>query len=142
MSSNFVHLHTHSDFSLLDGAMKPAELVAEAIRLKDLEELDQEECAGKMRISRPTFHRVLGSARGKLADALLNGKAIIIEGGNFEMATRRFRCADGHEWELPFEMMIDGHPRSCPSCSNPDVLPLQSYNPTSTGGVKVRVPQK
>lgn len=34
MASNFVHLHTHSDFSLLDGAMKPAELVEEAVRLK------------------------------------------------------------------------------------------------------------
>ena len=47
---------------------------AEAIRLKDLEGLDQEECAQKMNISRATFHRVLGSARQKIADALLTGK--------------------------------------------------------------------
>ena len=33
MAANFVHLHTHSDFSLLDGAVKPAELVAAAARL-------------------------------------------------------------------------------------------------------------
>jgi predicted DNA-binding protein (UPF0251 family) len=69
---------------------------AEAIRLNDLEGLDQEECAKRMSISRPTFHRVVGSARQKLADALLNGKAIRIDGGNFEMAVRRFRCPDGH----------------------------------------------
>ena len=55
----------------------------EAIRLKDLEGLEQEECAEKMQISRPTFHRVLESGRKKLADALVNGKAIQIGGGNF-----------------------------------------------------------
>jgi len=64
---------------------------AEAIRLKDLEGLEQEECAQRMRISRPTFHRVLESARSKVADALTNGKAVRIEGGSFEMAMRRLR---------------------------------------------------
>jgi predicted DNA-binding protein (UPF0251 family) len=38
-----------------------------------------------MHISRPTFQRVLSSARYKIADALLNGKAIKIGGGNFEI---------------------------------------------------------
>ncbi|HEY50435.1 MAG TPA: DUF134 domain-containing protein [Dehalococcoidia bacterium] len=59
---------------------------AEAIRLKDFEGLEQEQGAEKMNISRPTFQRVLGAARKKIADALLNGKAIRIEGGNFEIA--------------------------------------------------------
>lgn len=59
---------------------------AEAIRLKDLEALEQEDGAEKMNISRPTFQRVLAAGRKKIADALLNGKAIRIEGGNFEMA--------------------------------------------------------
>lgn len=59
---------------------------AEAVRLKDLEGLEQEQGAEKMNISRPTFQRVLVSARQKIAEALLNGKAIRIEGGNFEMA--------------------------------------------------------
>ena len=54
---------------------------AEAIRLKDLEDLGQEQSAEKMNISRPTFQRVLESARRKIADALLSGKAIRIEGG-------------------------------------------------------------
>jgi predicted DNA-binding protein (UPF0251 family) len=58
----------------------------EAIRLKDLDGLEQEECASKMNISRQTFQRVLGSARRNIADALLNSKAIRIEGGNFEMS--------------------------------------------------------
>jgi len=58
---------------------------AEAIRLKDLEGLEQEPSAERMNISRPTFQRVLVSARQKIADALLNGRAIRIEGGNFEI---------------------------------------------------------
>ena len=98
---------------------------AEAIRLKDLEGLEQEECAEKMKISRPTFHRVLASARKKVADALLNGKAIRIEGGTFELAWRRFRCLEGHEWDVPFEAMAAGPPRMCPRCDNPNILPIQ-----------------
>ena len=98
---------------------------AEAIRLKDLEGLEQEECAQKMSISRPTFQRVLSSARQKIADALLNGKAIRIEGGNFEMATRRFRCLHGHEWDVPFETMVTMPPHFCPSCNTTNILSLQ-----------------
>jgi predicted DNA-binding protein (UPF0251 family) len=97
---------------------------AEAIRLKDIEGLEQEECARKMNISRSTFSRMLDSARQKIADALLNGKAIRIEGGNFEMATRRFRCLEGHEWEVPFETMISDPPEFCPRCKTPSIMPL------------------
>jgi predicted DNA-binding protein (UPF0251 family) len=97
---------------------------AEAIRLKDLDRLEQEECAEKMNISRSTFSRLLDTARQKLADALLNGKAIRIEGGNFEMAVRRFRCLRGHEWEVPFETMISTPPVNCPECDTPSIMPL------------------
>ncbi|MEM2121275.1 MAG: DUF134 domain-containing protein [Candidatus Woesearchaeota archaeon] len=61
----------------------------EAIRLKDFEGLEQKECAEKMKISQPTFNRVLLSARKKIADALINGKAIKIEGGNFKIIKLR-----------------------------------------------------
>lgn len=57
----------------------------EAIRLKDIEDLEQEQCAEKMNISRPTFVRILDAARKKIAEALITGKAIRIEGGHFEM---------------------------------------------------------
>ena len=96
----------------------------EAIRLKDIEGLEQEECAQKMNISRTTFARVLNSARRKMADALLNAKAIRIEGGNFEMAMRRFRCISGHEWNVPFEAMINTPPQSCPTCNTESIMPL------------------
>ncbi|MBU2616924.1 MAG: DUF134 domain-containing protein [Nanoarchaeota archaeon] len=57
----------------------------ESVRLKDLEGLEQEECAKKMNISQPTFHRLILSARKKIADAIINGKAIKIEGGNYKI---------------------------------------------------------
>ena len=101
----------------------------EAIRLKDLEGLEQEECAEKMNISRPTFQRVLGSARRKIADALLDGKAMRIGGGNFEMAPLRYRCCVGHEWELPYSTEIVTI-QACPVCNTSDILPLQ---PISVG---------
>jgi len=60
----------------------------EAIRLKDFEQLSQEESAKKMGISQPTFHRLISSARKKVADSIINGKAIRIEGGNFQFRQR------------------------------------------------------
>lgn len=54
----------------------------EAIRLKNLVGLSQEEAASQMGISQPTFHRLLLSAHQKLTDAVVNGKALRIEGGN------------------------------------------------------------
>jgi len=51
----------------------------EAIRLKDHLGLDQIECAEYMNVSRPTFARILTSARTKIADSLINGKGIYID---------------------------------------------------------------
>ena len=67
----------------------------EALRLKELEGLDQAQGAEKMNISRPTFQRILSSARKKIADALLNGRAIRIEGGTFEVTSLRGKCFNG-----------------------------------------------
>ena len=97
---------------------------AEAIRLKDLEGLGQEDCASRMDVSRTTFARILDSGRQKMADALLSGKAIRIEGGNFEMAVRRFRCINDHEWDVPFEAMINTPPQFCPTCNTPNIMSL------------------
>lgn len=54
----------------------------EAIRLKNLVGLSQEQAASQMGVSQPTFHRLLVSAHEKLTDAVVNGKALRIEGGN------------------------------------------------------------
>lgn len=97
----------------------------EAIRLKDLEGLEQEECAERMHISRPTFHNVLESGRRKLADALISGKAIQIEGGNFGLPQTRFKCNnDGHEWDVPFEVLARKVPLSCPVCFSGNIQPM------------------
>ena len=53
----------------------------EALRLIDGEGLDQETVAGRMGVSRPTVTRILGAARTKIAKALVQGQAILIEGG-------------------------------------------------------------
>ncbi len=54
----------------------------EAMRLVDGEGKYQEEAAKEMEISRATLGRVLASGRKKVADALINGHAIILQGGN------------------------------------------------------------
>jgi len=50
----------------------------EALRLKNIEDLDQNECAKRMKTSQTTFQRILTSAYKKVSDALVNGKAISI----------------------------------------------------------------
>jgi len=57
----------------------------EALRLSDLEELSQADAARKMRIHQSTFQRALARAREKVTDALVNGKAIKIHGGDYKM---------------------------------------------------------
>ncbi len=110
--------------NLLQGVCLSVEEI-EAIRLKDLEGLEQEECAQRMHISRPTFHRIVESARRKLADALINGKAIQIEGGNFGLPQSRFKCNnDGHEWNVPFEALANKLPLSCPICASMNIQPM------------------
>ncbi|OPX94719.1 MAG: hypothetical protein A4E62_02823 [Syntrophorhabdus sp. PtaU1.Bin002] len=51
----------------------------EALRLADLEGLYQEEAAARMNVSRPTFGRIINEARRKVADAIINGKVLVIE---------------------------------------------------------------
>jgi predicted DNA-binding protein (UPF0251 family) len=53
----------------------------EALRLCDLLGLSQEEAGARMGISRGTVQRLLASARAKVADALVHGKALVLEGG-------------------------------------------------------------
>ena len=107
--------------------MKLEEL--EAIRLKDLEGLEQEECAAKMEVSRPTFQRILLSAREKIADSLINGKVIHIEGGNFTRNICPVKCMDcGKEWAESFENLesIKNGEYSCQSCGSVKIVCLQN----------------
>ena len=92
----------------------------ESIRLADLEGLYQDQAAERMNVSRQTFGRIIDSAHKKVAEALVQGKALKIEGGDFEMnAIRKFKCDDcQHTWELPHGT---GRPGNCPSCQSVNI---------------------
>ena len=100
----------------------------ETVRLKNYKGLEQTECAKKMKISQSTFQRILISANKKIADALVNGKAIKIEGGVIKMnkeklvldsdqGMRKFKCEKCKcKWEKPFGTGKRGIEMSCPKC--------------------------
>lgn len=110
-------------YELEEVVLKIEEL--EAIRLKDVEGLEQEACADRMEVSRPTFQRILNTARAKVAEALINGKAIRIEGGNFTSNICPVICLScKNEWEESFEnyrKILEGD-YSCPKCGSKDIV--------------------
>ncbi|MBK5253934.1 MAG: DUF134 domain-containing protein [Peptostreptococcaceae bacterium] len=73
---NFIPTGTEECQGITCNSLTTVEI--EAIRLKDHLGLDQIECAEYMNVSRPTFARILVSARTKIADSLINGKGISI----------------------------------------------------------------
>ena len=65
----------------------------EAVRLADFDGLYQEQAALRMNISRQTFGRIIAEAHRKIADVLINGKALKIEGGDVTIGqTTSFTC--------------------------------------------------
>lgn len=106
----------------------------EAIRLKDMEGLEQETSAKMMCVSRPTFHRILQSARNKIAEALVTGKAIQIDGGNYGFPQSHFTCnEDGHKWNVPFDVLASEEPISCPNCFSANIKPDYPIPPFNCG---------
>ena len=75
----------------------------EAVRLIDLEGMNQEACAEKMRIARTTVQSIYAEARKKLADSLVNGKILHIEGGDYELC-------DGHGTRCGMELPSKARP--------------------------------
>ncbi|WP_331487991.1 DUF134 domain-containing protein [Caminicella sporogenes] len=90
----------------------------EAMRLKDIEKLSQEECAQKMNVSRQTFQLIIDSARKKVAQALTEGKAINIEGGNYTLNICKYKC---NNCGLIFDEAYEKEVRSCPKCNSNDI---------------------
>lgn len=78
-------------FGPLDTKLGPEDIVNmtvdeyETIRLIDLEGLTQEECSGQMNIARTTVQGIYNEARKKVADSLVNGKVLLIKGGEYRL---------------------------------------------------------
>lgn len=95
----------------------------EALRLKDVEGLDQQDAALRMKVAQSTFQRILVAARAKVARAIIEGKAIRIEGGCYYLTdfTRCPRCmyelpaVEGGE-EAGGEGQARAQTHSCPRC--------------------------
>ncbi len=92
----------------------------EAIRLADLEGLYQEQAAESMNVSRQTFGRIIETARRKVAQVLVEGLALRIEGGAIEVPDpRMFRCNQcQHTWRLSHGA---SRPEECPACQTRSV---------------------
>lgn len=97
----------------------------EAMRLVDFEGLSQEQAAASLGVSRQTVGRVVEQARRTVTDALLHGKALLIDGGAFQVTGQLFCGSCGRQWTLQAagDISEDVGP-SCPDCGRPGA---QSY---------------
>ncbi len=93
----------------------------EAFRLADYTGLDHLEASVKMGISRPTFSRLIEKARHKIAQAIIDGHELIIEGGNIDFYQGMYRCRDcGDEQTHPMNETVE----DCPECGSEDIEDL------------------
>lgn len=89
----------------------------EAVRLRDYHDIKQKKAAEIMGISQPTFHRTLTSARAKIAEALVEGRPIILKGGDYITDRRRYKCMDCQfEWISP-----EKEYKKCPDCDSENI---------------------
>jgi predicted DNA-binding protein (UPF0251 family) len=90
----------------------------ESLRLADFEGLYQEQAALRMNISRQTFGRIIAEAHRKIADVLVNGKALKIEGGDVAVQEMKsFTCRKCHrEFAASHE---EQNTNTCPHCQMP-----------------------
>jgi len=92
----------------------------EAIRLTDLEGLYQADAAEQMNVSRQTLGNIVNSAHKKIAEALIKGMAIKIEGGTVEYMHNLYYCP---ACESTFQS--DDSEESCPDCNSDKIEPAE-----------------
>ncbi len=104
----------------------------ETIRLIDLANLTQEECANQMNVSRTTVQGIYDEARKKLAESLVNGKILRIEGGEYKLCDgRRNGCGRGVCRRNRLERdLSDG----CESKSNLNIIRMEVPDENSDTG--------
>lgn len=97
----------------------------EAVRLSDMEDLNQENAAHMMGISRRALWEDLQNARKKITVALVKGMAIEITGGNYTIWKRQRYMCNGcrSEWE---PTSSSDEPLQCPECGSKDVNRLDN----------------
>ncbi len=93
----------------------------EAFRLADDVGLSHAEAAGEMGISRPVFSRLIEQARKKIAQFIVNGNLLSIEGGDIHFRKNIIKCVScGHM----FDMGIQSTLTECPECHSTNLLNL------------------
>lgn len=93
----------------------------EALRLADYLGLSHAECADEMGVSRPTFTRLIEKSRKKIADFIVEGRLLLIEGGNVHFRNNIIKCrACGQMFKMP----IGNEIKECPSCHSTDLINL------------------
>lgn len=93
----------------------------EAIRLADSLGMFHEEASEKMQISRSTFSRLIDKARGKVSEMLINGKKLVVEGGNVHFRKNVMKCKScAHLFEATLDKII----KECPSCKSQELVNL------------------
>lgn len=111
-TTSFVPLNKRMD-NMDDMVLTLEEL--EAMRLKDIEGLTQQECAERMEISRQTFQNIIDSARKKVAVALINGLSITIKGGYFKFPYCEIECRSCH---AIYSVQYPQDRKVCPICNS------------------------
>ncbi len=96
----------------------------EAIRLADYLKMEHSEASEKMGISRPTFTRLIEKARHKIAGVLVEGKELIITGGNIDLSKTTYRCrscGDHQKYDL------NQHITDCPECGSENLENMMDH---------------
>jgi predicted DNA-binding protein (UPF0251 family) len=93
----------------------------EAIRLTDYLKLEHLDASEKMKISRPTFTRLIERARQKVAAAIIDGMELIIEGGNVDLKNTLIKCLDCGEVK---ESSSGQQDENCPDCGSENIEDL------------------
>ena len=96
----------------------------EAIRLLDYEGMNQDQAAVQMNVSRPTLTRIYEKARKTIAQALVEGKMIMIEGGNVQFDRAWYRCRRCYKLIGGLENHV--HCKDCNTFSDEELIPINN----------------